>query len=79
MVASRGALAARAFPLRATTVASRVVRAVETRRERIVVPYALKWLPPLLPLLPSALRDVALDLAGSCAMDAFEGARGAFS
>ena len=63
-------------PLRATTVASRVVRAVETRRERIVVPYALKWLPPLLSLLPSALRDVALDLAGaSCAMDAFEGAR----
>ena len=61
-------------PLRAVTVARRVVDAIETRRTRVVVPYVLKWLPPLLQLLPAALRDLALDLAGAgCAMDGFVG------
>ena len=61
-------------PLQAATVAQRIVRAVETRRERIVVPYILKWLPPVLQLLPAVLRDLALDLAGAgCAMEGFVG------
>jgi len=61
-------------PLQAATVARRILRAVETRRERIVVPYVLKWLPPVLQLLPAVLRDLALDLAGAgCAMEGFVG------
>ena len=61
-------------PLRATTVARRVVTAVGARRDRITVPYVFKWLPVLLELLPAALRDGALYLAGAdCAMDAFVG------
>ena len=61
-------------PLGAATVARRIADAVETRRDRIVIPYILKWLPPLLQLLPDVVRDVALDLAGAeCAMNRFVG------
>lgn len=60
--------------LRAATVAKRIVGAIESRRTAIVVPYVLKWLPPLLKLLPTPLRDLALHLAGAaCAMDGFVG------
>ena len=49
----------------------------DQQREAIVVPYVLKWLPPLLGLVPAALRDLALDLAGAgCAMDGFAGRSG---
>lgn len=55
-------------------VAERVVWAVRTRRERLVVPAYLDWLPPLLALLPAALRDAALGLAGAGgAMEGFVG------
>ena len=62
-------------PLEAVEVARRVVRAVQTRgQEELVLPWHVKWLPPLLELLPSPLRDAALDIAGAeCAMDTFRG------
>ena len=64
-------------PLRARTVARRVLRAVEAGApERMVLPYIFKWLAPTLSWLPTPLRDALLDLAGAeCAMEAFVGPR----
>ncbi len=66
-------------PLSPSAVARRLVRAVQTRRrERLVIPWALKWLPSLLGALPAPLRDAALALANADhAMSTFApGARG---
>ena len=62
-------------PLDAADVARCVVRAVQTRgQEELVLPWHVKWLPPLLELLPRPVRDAALDVAGAeCAMDTFRG------
>ena len=61
-------------PLQATSVARRIIDGVQTRREHLVLPWVLKWLPSLLAMLPVLLRDTALDLAGAgCAMDTFTG------
>jgi all-trans-retinol dehydrogenase (NAD+) len=62
-------------PLRAATVAHRIVNAVEARYpERLYIPSIFQWLPVVLQLLPAWLRDVALEIAGAgCAMDGFEG------
>ena len=63
------------FPtLKAEVVAERVVDAVLHRRERLVLPWMGRCLAPLLQLLPLALRDMALELAGArTAMDTFRG------
>ena len=51
-----------------------VVDAVLHRRERLVLPWMGRCLAPLLQLLPLALRDMALELAGArTAMDTFRG------
>ena len=61
-------------PLRASTVAQRTACAVECGRERLVLPWVFKWLPPLLQCMPAGLRDAALVLAGaSGAMEGFTG------
>lgn len=60
-------------PLDARWVAGRVVRAVQTRRVRIVLPRLLFWITAALPLLPVSLRDLVLDVAGSRGMDDFHG------
>lgn len=64
-------------PLRSATVASRIIDSIEAGSfagERLVIPYVFKWLPLLLQLLPSRLRDVALYIAGAgCAMDGWRG------
>lgn len=66
-------------PLRASTVARRIIDAIEAGRdgpEHLVVPYIFKWLPPTLRLLPAFVRDVALYVAGAdCAMDHWRGRR----
>ena len=64
-------------PLRAADVATAVVRAVRGRRESLVLPWIVGWIPPVLLLLPDHLRDVALGIAGAqTAMASFRG-RGA--
>ena len=65
-------------PLRAATVAKRIVWAIEASGPgssgRLVVPYVFKWLAPVLTCVPSVVRDWLLDLAGAgCAMDGFVG------
>ena len=48
-----------------------------TRQEELVLPWHLKWVPPILELLPLGLRDALLDVAGAAsAMGGFRG-RGA--
>ena len=45
-------------------------------QEVLVMPWVLKWLPPLLGLLPLQIRDAALDVGGArCAMQDFVGRR----
>ncbi len=64
-------------PLDAADAAARIVRAVQTRQEELVLPWHLKWVPPILELLPLGLRDALLDVAGAAsAMGGFRG-RGA--
>lgn len=61
-------------PLEASYVATRIVRAVQTRQHELVLPWHLKWLSPLLELLPLRVRDAVLDLGGAqTAMAAFRG------
>ena len=61
-------------PLEAPYVAARIVRAVQTRQHELVLPWHLKWLPPLLEFLPLTVRDAVLDLGGAqTAMASFRG------
>lgn len=61
-------------PLSPAAVATAVVDATRRGRESLVLPWPLKWLLLLLPLLPRAARDAALDLGGaSIAMEGFVG------
>ena len=38
-------------------MATRIVRAVQTRQHELVLPWHLKWVSPLLELLPLGVRD----------------------
>ena len=50
------------------------MRAVQTRQHELVLPWHLKWLPPLLELVPLQVRDAVLDLGGAqTAMASFRG------
>ena len=61
-------------PLRAADVAARVVDAVRRGRESLVLPWIVGLVPPALLLLPTALGDLALGVAGAqTAMDSFRG------
>ena len=53
------------------------IDAADYRQEELVLPWHLKWVPPILELLPLGLRDALLDVAGAAsAMGGFRG-RGA--
>merc|ERR1719424_2253573 len=70
----RWALRALLPPLEAPYVATRIVCAVQTRQHELVLPWHLKWLSPLLELLPLRVRDAVLDLGGAqSAMTSFRG------
>jgi len=45
--------------------AQAVVLAVRTRREWLTLPWVIKFVPPLLSLMPPALRDLALEIGGA--------------
>ena len=64
-------------PMRASYAAARIVRAVQTRQHELVLPWHLKWLSPILELLPLRVRDAVLDLGGAqTGMAAFRGRGG---
>ena len=64
-------------PLDPAFAARCIVRAVQTRRERIVLPWVVGWMVLLLTLLPSGLRDMLIGFAGARrGMEGFRGRAG---